>query len=1022
MLVTPEQWPALSHLLDAALELEPRERERYLAALPPAAVALGEPLRALLACHARVETSDFLGELPRLGGAGTAADAPAAALAPGTLVGGYRIEAEAGRGGMSVVYRARRADGLIKRPVALKLLDVGRFSREALARFARERDILAGLTHPHIARLYDAGTTVEGQPYIALEFVEGQALTAYCDGQQLNLPARVRLFRQVLEAVQFAHSNLVIHRDLKPSNILVTGDGEIRLLDFGIAKPLQAHGARPAAATEFGQRALTPDYASPEQILGEPVSTASDVYSLGVVLCELLCGSRPYRLNRRSLAALEEAILAADPVRPSEAAIAAAGAAARASTPRALARALAGDLDTIVLKALKPRPEERYATADAFDQDLARYLAGDAVLARPDARWYRARRFLGRHRLASAAVLAVLVALAAGLGIALSEAREARRQAALAEREATKAKAVQSFLVELLETNTDAQADPVTARNRTAREILDASAAKLESRLGSEPEVEEAVLNTLIDMYVAIGLDEQAARLSERHIELLKQLRGGDDPEVADELLSYAEIIDPLRGSPSALAPLAAARRILEARPDAAAPIRARLLRDTARVQMKLAPAEALPAAEAAVALYRRELPGDRHFGAALSDLARVRLWLGDLAGADAAYSEGLAAVRRGVPQRLQDLVTILLGRAENRFLLGQVAEAEADLRTALDESTRRNGAEHIDTVHVETRLGALLHATGRRAEGRQLLERAAGRLAQGGEFATANLVGPVRRNLGMALLADGRWQAAEQPLADNLALKRAIGYGVLLAAALDDQAVVATLTGRFAAAQQALDEALRTWQQAARGQADPARGNRYLLHAGRLLLAEGDPAGAAARFAEVATARDVAVMPLDGDRVAAETGLSAAALASGQPEEALRLALAARGRLEGAATRAYWPVLEAEVLLELGRAQSRLGDLAGAKRSLERALALRVANELPMSPWIAEADAALGAVRLADGDAAGARALSARAAGIAASHAELGRQFREPIRALAAALAAAPGQRLPSARGAATP
>jgi tetratricopeptide (TPR) repeat protein len=385
------------------------------------------------------------------------------------------------------------------------------------------------------------------------------------------------------------------------------------------------------------------------------------------------------------------------------------------------------------------------------------------------------------------------------------------------------------------------------------------------------------------------------------------------------------------------------------------------------------------------------------------------RSWLGDLTGAEQAYSEGIAAVRRGMPERLQDLVTLLLGRAENRILLGQVSPAEADLRTALEESSRRNGAEHIDTVHVETRLGALLHATGRREEGRRLVERAAAHLGQGGEFASPNLVGPVERNLGLARLADGRWQEARPPLTENLALKRRIGYGVLLAAALDDLAVLDTLTGHFAAAHRELDEAAQSWDKITAGKADPARGNRFLLHAGTLRLAEGDPAGATVAFARVATPRDAAAMPLDADRVAADAGRVAAALALGHADEALRLALGARERLTRAPTRAYWPALEAELLLDLGRAQTQLHDLAGAGASLERALALRVANEQPRSPWIGEAEVALGELRLAAGDRAGGARLAAQAAAIFAAHAELGPQFRAPLRRLMAALGRAP-------------
>ena len=244
--------------------------------------SLKEELLRLLERQARIETSDFLGTIPKLGD--SAPTTAPTAVPAGTSVGPYVIEQEIGRGGMGIVYRAHRADGLIKRPVALKLLQPGLASAEILGRFARERDILASLTHPNIARLYDAGSTDTGQPFIALEYVEGLSLIDFCDGKRLGLRERLRLLVQILRAVQCAHTNLVIHRDLKPSNILVTATGEVRLLDFGIAKPLREQGDGATGVTQFGGRVLTPDYAAPEQLLGHAVSTASDVYSLGVVM------------------------------------------------------------------------------------------------------------------------------------------------------------------------------------------------------------------------------------------------------------------------------------------------------------------------------------------------------------------------------------------------------------------------------------------------------------------------------------------------------------------------------------------------------------------------------------------------------------------------------------------------------------------------------------------------------------------------------------------------------------------
>src|SRR6185436_14101596 len=334
--------------------------------------------------------------------------AGAAGHAPGDLVGPYRLVRELGAGGMGAVWLAERADGLIQRSIALKLPHLVTPRRAELAeRMAREREILAALDHRNIAKLFDAGLTAEGQPYLALEYVEGVPIDQYVrgagDAAALPLEQRLRLFLQVAHAVAYAHGKLVVHRDLKPANILVTANGGVRLLDFGIAKLLDDGEARATQLTRLSGGAFTPEYASPEQILGEPLTVASDVYSLGVVLYELLTGTRPYRLKRDSLGALEEAILQAAPARPSEIA------------PPELRKALRGDLDTIVPKALKKNPAQRYATVNAFAEDLACYLQDRPVQARPDSSTYVLRKFVARNRLAvgaSAATLLVIVASA----------------------------------------------------------------------------------------------------------------------------------------------------------------------------------------------------------------------------------------------------------------------------------------------------------------------------------------------------------------------------------------------------------------------------------------------------------------------------------------------------------------------------------------------------------------------------------------------------------------------------------
>jgi len=413
--IDAETWSALNKLLDTALDLPPSERSAWLDRLGSEFDALKPRLRDLLSRSGGVETADFLNTLPKV-------DSTAAELQPqldskvGELIGPYRLLRELGSGGMGSVWLAERIDGLVKRPVALKLPH-GAWRFAGLAeRMAREREILATLNHPNIATLYDAGVTVDGQPYLALEYVEGKPIDVYCKEHSLDVRARLKLFAQVANAVAHAHAKLVVHRDLKPSNVLVTQEGQVRLLDFGIAKLLEDGKTQRTQLTELSGRALTPDYASPEQILGEPLTIASDVYSLGVILYELLTEQRPYRLKRDSRGALEDAIVQADPKRPSDVA------------PRSIAKSLRGDLDTIVLKALKKIPGERYATVNAFVEDVFRLLDRKPVFARPDSMSYRLSRFAVRHKFGVVAGSAMFVALIAGAGLTAWQAHVATAQ------------------------------------------------------------------------------------------------------------------------------------------------------------------------------------------------------------------------------------------------------------------------------------------------------------------------------------------------------------------------------------------------------------------------------------------------------------------------------------------------------------------------------------------------------------------------------------------------------------------
>jgi eukaryotic-like serine/threonine-protein kinase len=384
-------------LLDTALELAPGARSAWLAALRETDPAGARELERLLAAEEGLDAAGFLDTAagPLGHAAGPDAARPPGALA-GWRLGAWTLERPVGQGGMGTVWLARRNDGRFEGTAAVKLLNVALLDPVGAARFQREGTLLARLSHAHIARLLDAGVAEGGQPYLVLEYVEGERIDRYCDARRCSPAERIGLFLDVLGAVAHAHANLVVHRDLKPSNILVAAGGSVKLLDFGIAKLLEegAPGAE-STLTDAGGRALTPEYAAPEQVAGGAVTTATDVYALGVLLYVLLAGRHPTGEGRRTTAEHLKGVLDTEPPRLSAAAT---GAEARATSPERLRRLYAGDLDNIVAKALRKRPEERYPTVDALADDLRRYLDHQPVSARPDSLRYRAAKFVRRNR------------------------------------------------------------------------------------------------------------------------------------------------------------------------------------------------------------------------------------------------------------------------------------------------------------------------------------------------------------------------------------------------------------------------------------------------------------------------------------------------------------------------------------------------------------------------------------------------------------------------------------------------
>jgi len=475
----------LSPLLDEALDLNAAQRERWIAELQTRDPEMGTVVHSLLKLHPLQETNDLLERRPEFALAASQAEHDTAQFRAGDSVGSYRLLRELGRGGMGDVWLAERADGSLKRTVALKLPVLTLRRNVLVQRFERERDILGALAHPHIARLYDAGMDHDGQPYLALEYVQGQPITRYADAQTLDSAARVRLLLQVMDAVQYAHANLVIHRDLKPGNILVTAEGKALLLDFGIAKLLEEDlpDAHESELTRMGGRALTLQYAAPEQLTGGPISIATDVWALGVLLYELLTGLRPFGVDGGDVAF---AIRNTDAARPTL---------RRAGVMGKLPKVLAVDIDTIVLKALKKAPSERYATVSAFSDDLNRWLLGEPVHAQRDSTWYRGRKFVGRHRLVVGTATLALGAVLATAGVAVAFGLQARDESA-------RAIAARDFLIDMFR-----QVDPEISHGKdiTARQLLDQGTRNILSTQTLPPLLQSELLKGIADAQASMG-------------------------------------------------------------------------------------------------------------------------------------------------------------------------------------------------------------------------------------------------------------------------------------------------------------------------------------------------------------------------------------------------------------------------------------------------------------------------------------------------------------------------------------
>ncbi len=552
-MTTPERYARIQELFEAVADLPPNEHAAFLDQSCREDELLRREVESLLAADA---DPDSFVERPVFSLPADLFDQAPEEDFAGRHFGSYEVIREIGRGGLGAVYLAQRFDGEYRKEAALKLIRRGLDTDDILRRFRNERQILAQLDHPNIARLLDGGTSDDGQPYFVMEYVKGEPLIAYCDSHQLSTRQRLELFRKVCAGVTYAHQNLVIHRDLKPSNILVAPDsesvrergGEPKLLDFGIAKLLTAEEENNFTQTAPNQRAMTPDYASPEQIKGEKITTASDVYSLGVILYELLTGQRPYRLKTRAPEEIARAITEQEPERPSTVVTRGGG------SPQSEIRNpkfLRGDLDNIVLMAMRKEADRRYASVERFSEDIRRHLEGRPVRAHKDTFAYRTTKFARRNTVGVGAALVVFFTLLGGIVATTWQAKKATEQARVASaerdrarREETKAQSVNAFLQNILRSSDPSWLSvraPGNVHRTTVAEVIDSAAGRMDAELSGQPEVLAAVKFVIGRIYATQGRGDRAESLLRESLEIRRKVLGPEHPETAQSMATLGE-------------------------------------------------------------------------------------------------------------------------------------------------------------------------------------------------------------------------------------------------------------------------------------------------------------------------------------------------------------------------------------------------------------------------------------------------------------------------------------------------
>jgi eukaryotic-like serine/threonine-protein kinase len=967
----PERWKRLERIFADSLAVPEPARAAFLERSCGDDAELRTEIEELLQSHAASGALDAPPYSSRM-------SAPQPSLTAGTSLGPWRVEKLIGRGGMGEVYAAQRADGAFEQRVALKLL---RYEAAGeMGRFHAERSILARLEHPEIARLLDGGMTPDGRPYTVMEYVEGSSLTDYCRERHAGLSERLNLFAKVCDAVAFAHRNLVIHRDLKPANILVDADGGVKLLDFGIAKLLDV-AALPRDA-ENTIAPFTPEYAAPEQLSGEPVTTATDVYALGVLLFELLTGERPLRTQGLPSTHALKLLMDRDAPLPSRIARA-------SSDPPVASRLLAGDLDAIVAKCLRKEPGHRYETVDALKRDVERHTRNEPVLAREGARLYVFGRLLRRYRWAVAGVAALIFALAAGLAGTIWQARRAETQARTSA-------AVQGFLSDLFRANSSRQDDPVKARQTTARELLDLGAKKIDTAMADAPAAKLSVLGLLGELYDDLALDDDAVRLRRQAVSLSRAVDGADSMQTAAALVYLAGSMHSSNAVEERQKVLTEAAAILDRNGDFTSETRGVLLLKQAEHYSSVDTPRAFEYARQAVRLYER-MPPTTELAEALYARALIEQKKGMMHEAAASLERAIDISRaaEGFPNPSLPRFYAFLSDVDYR--LQDLAAAEQNGRLALSTAKAVNGEEHVDALQVEMRLGRFLFDTARTREGMTLVGDAK-QLALKIRGADDSFHTP------MALVEHGYEQARFGQPEDGLAdMQKAIATyrthrpgANYLATMLVDAATALVEIGRFSEAQQNLDEANAIRVKNGLDTRAPIH-NFGTSTRVRLALAEGHLETARALVDELFVDPDET---LGISFTATEQWLLSAEidLAAGRGASATELARRVRGKLASSRLEDYLAFYAMRADLIEGRAALQAHDPDAALPLLQRTLSMRERLLAPSSLRIAEAQVALAECNLALGHALEARSLADAATATHAVHAEIGQQYRVPL------------------------